>query len=318
MAIPLSAMMAGQDTPQGQPLGSLMPPAPVDAPEPARPADPIEQAYFARLMADYPSLLKEYGQLPDTNGGRVLNTDLARELSPEYREDRSLSANVHEPSSAFVKQLYADKLAQPTPPGMAPEVVFTAGGTGAGKTTAVNSVKAISDIANDAEMVYDTNMNGFDSARKKIDQALDGGRMVHIFYTYRDPVEALVNGALPRAERMGRTVPLSEHLKTHIGARDAIQQLADHYGDDDRVQVSVIDNSRGPGQAKLSSLDKLPKLDQNKVEGRLKDELEKARARGAISEKVYRGFADYIPGAQTGAGTQATAPGIGAKASGFP
>lgn len=317
MAIPLSAMMAGQDVPQGQTLGSMVPPVPA-ASEPMQPADPIEQAYFARLIDDYPSLISEYANLKESEGGRILNTDLARELSPEYRADRSLSANVHEPSSAFIKKIYADKLAQPTPAGMNSEVVFTAGGTGAGKTTAINSVKAISDTANDAEMVYDTNMNGFESAKKKVDQALDGGRMVHIFYTYRDPVEALVNGALPRAMRMGRTVPLSEHLKTHVGARDAIQQLADHYDGDDRVQISVIDNSRGPGQARLSSLDKLPKLDQNKLEGRLRNELEKARASGAVNEQVYRGFADYVPTAQASPGTQTAAPGIGPKVSGFP
>lgn len=296
-------MMAGQDVPQGQTLGSMVPPIPA-ASEPMPPSDPIEQAYFARLIDDYPSLISEYANLKETEGGRILNTDLARELSPEYRADRSLSANVHEPASAFIKKIYADKLAQPTPAGTNPSVVFTAGGTGAGKSTAINSVKAISDVANDAEMVYDTNMNGFESAKKKIDQALDSKRLVHVFYTYRDPVEALVNGALPRAMRMGRTVPLSEHLKTHVGARDAIEQLIDHYDGNDRVRVSVIDNSRGPGKAQLSSLDKLPKLDENKLEGRLRNELEKARNSGAINEKVYRGFADYVPGTQAVARTQ--------------
>ena len=272
------------------------------APQPQmgdQPVNPIEQEYFAQLMNDYPGLAQQYASLPESDEGRTLNTDVARELSPHYRADRTKSADVHEPSSAFVKQYFAEKLSQPTPKGREPVVVFTAGGTGAGKTTGMEVMKNIDKRLSKAEMVYDTNMNSFESADKKIRQALDAKREVDIVYTYRDPVEALVNGALKRAQRMkeklgtGRTVPLGEHAKTHLGARQVIDQLAAKYKNNPNVRIRVIDNSRGPGNARLSTVDKLPKLNENEIRKGLRDALERAKKSGAISEDVYRGTADY-------------------------
>ena len=298
MATPLSAMAAVQQ-PGQMPVGNRLSAL---APQPQmgdQPVNPIEQEYFSRLQTDYPGLVQQYQQLMESDEGRTLNTDVARELSEHYRADRTKSADVHEPSSAFVKRLYADKLANPTPKDRHPTVVFTAGGTGAGKTSGMEMAKKVDPRLGKAELVYDTNMNSFDSADKKIRQALDAKRKVDIVYTYRDPVEALENGALKRAKRMeetmgtGRTVPLSEHMKTHLGARQVIEQIAAKYRNNPQVQIRVIDNSRGAGKAQLSSLDKLPKLKENEVRKGLQDALERAKKSGAISDAIYRGTADY-------------------------
>jgi hypothetical protein len=302
MATPLSQLAAAGQQPaaaQGaQPtqaaLASLVPQPTL--PQTGQSANPIEQSYFERLASDYPGLASEYAALPSTDNGRILNTDDAREMSPEYRMDRTKSADVHEPSSAFVKQMYADRLSKPTPPGMDNTVLFTAGGTGAGKTTGLQEAQKVSQGIRDAEMVYDTNMNSFDSADKKIDQALKAGRKVGIVYTYRDPVEAMEGGALKRASRMeaemgtGRTVPIDEHFRTHMGSREVMDRLQEKYGDDHRFHMMVIDNSRGPGKAAVvSGLDKLPRLDHNEVRKGLNDALEKAYRSGSISQAIYEG-----------------------------
>ena len=302
MATPLSQLAAAGQQPaaaQGaQPtqaaLASFVPQPTL--PQTGQSANPIEQSYFDRLANDYPGLASEYAALPSTDGGRILNTDDAREMSPEYRMDRTKSADVHEPSSAFVKQMYADRLSKPTPPGMDNTVLFTAGGTGAGKTTGLQEAQKVSQGIRDAEMVYDTNMNSFDSADKKIDQALKAGRKVGIVYTYRDPVEAMEGGALKRASRMeaemgtGRTVPIDEHFRTHMGSREVMDRLQEKYGDDHRFHMMVIDNSRGPGKAAVvSGLDKLPRLDHNEVRKGLNDALEKAYRSGSISQAIYEG-----------------------------
>ena len=302
MAIPLSDLAAAgqQPAPQGAmptqaSLASLVP-QPTLPQTPSQSGNPIEAAYFDRLANDYTGLAAEYAQLPSTDGGRILNTDDAREMSPEYRADRTRSADVHEPSSAFVKQMYAEKLSQPTPPGKDNTVLFTAGGTGAGKTTGLQEAQKVSQGIRDAELVYDTNMNTFDSADKKIQQALKAGRKVGIVYTYRDPVEAMENGALKRASRMeqemgtGRTVPIDEHFKTHMGSREVMDQLQKKYGDDHRFHMVVIDNSRGPGNATIvSGLDKLPRLDHNEVRKGLNNVLENAYRTGKISQAIYEG-----------------------------
>lgn len=298
MAIPLSDLaQVGQPQSTQQTLASMVP-------QPTLPnvqgQNQAEQAYFDRLQNDYPGLAAEYASLPQTDNGSILNTDDAREMSPEYRADRTRSADVHEPSSALVKQMYAEKLSKPTPSGKDNTVVFTAGGTGAGKTTGLQMARAASDEIKNAEMVYDTNMNTFESADKKIKQALKAGRKVSILYTYRDPVEAMRNGALKRASRMeqelgtGRTVPIDEHFRTHAGSREVMQRLQDKYGDDPRFSMMVIDNSRGVGKAQLvSGLDKLPKLDHTKVRKGLSDALEDAFRKGEISHAIYKGTAGH-------------------------
>lgn len=254
--------------------------------------DPAGQALRERLVTDPDKLLRDYAALEDSDGGRVLNTDTARELSPEYLADRTRSADVHEAASDTIKLLYEQKLAQPTPEGFDSTVLFTAGGTGAGKTS---GMKAMGDSIGRPEIIYDTNMNTTSSAVDKIEQALAAGRDVDIVYVYRDPVDALVNGAIPRAQRQaerygsGRTVPLREHARTHAGVRPTIEAIAARYADDPRVKVTAIDNSLGKGKQKVVDLASLPRVEEDSLHGSLQDALDQART-GGLAEDLYRGF----------------------------
>lgn len=252
----------------------------------------IERRLAGRVAGDVEGAMREYAELDGAQGGKVLNTDLARELSPEYRADRTRSTAVHEPASYLVKQMYARKLAEPLKEGEDAVVVFSAGGTGAGKSTGLEALsKADTELAR-AKLIYDTNLNTLKSAVEKIDQALESGNAVRIVYTWRDPVDALVNGALPRAMRMGRTVPINEHARTHVGAAQTIPQLMELYRDDPRVRFDIIDNSHGRGGAKPGSLETIRPLEYDRVREELSSALEAQRASGAISEAVYRGTSD--------------------------
>lgn len=268
------------------------------APAQPIPAEATGNPITSRLeekLQNHEAALQEYASLPDSRGGTVLNTDVARELSPDYLSDRTKSADVHEPASAFIKRVYAQKLAEPTPEGMEPKVVFTAGGTGAGKTTGLNLA---GDALGKPEIVYDTNMNTFESAKAKIEQALNAPtpRDVTILYTYRDPAEALRNGALKRAARQeaefgtGRTVPIEEHVKTHVGAYDVVNRLAQEYNSDPRVSILAVDNSRGQGNAQIVPLEEIPNPRTEGLSERLQQELEAAHGAGEISDAVRAGF----------------------------
>jgi len=207
--------------------------------------DDVGMRLQTRLDKDYPSLVEQYKALKDSQGGKILNTDIARELSEDYLKNRTLSANVHEPASSFIKRYYADLLAQPAQPNAS--VLFTGGGTGAGKTSSLG--ETLPNVARQAEIVYDTNMNKLESARKKIDQALESGRKVDLVYTYRDPVEAL---------RLGSN-----------------------------VRMAVVDNSLGKGQARISTLEGLPKLDTKSLEKQLRMALDEEFKAGKITKEVY-------------------------------
>lgn len=257
----------------------------------------IEARFRAQLGENPAETEARYAKLKDTDGGKVLNVDTARELSPDYLADRTRSAAVHEPASDFIKQLYAKKLAEAPKEGEAPLVLFTAGGAGAGKSTAVET--ALGPLAKTAQVVYDTNMNNLASSVKKIEQALAAGKDVNIVYVYRDPREALRAGALPRAMRQeakfgtGRTVPLEAFLDTHVGSREVVTQLAERYADDPRVDIQAIDNSGGPDGARpvmLSEVPKFPGDAYTQLRGQANDIIEAERASGRISESVYRGF----------------------------
>ncbi len=261
----------------------------------------IEAALAAKVTDDFDAAVAEYNARPDAMGGKVLNTDVARELSPDYLADRTKSAAVHEPASYFVKRLYEQRLAEIQP---GESVLFSSGGTGAGKTTGINNVPAARAMFEDAAIVYDTNMNKLESSIKKIEQALAAGADVQIMHVQRDPVEALVHGALPRAARQaqefgtGRTVPLKAHAETHRGAAQVIQQLAEKYKDDPRVSISVIDNTRGKGGARLTDLGFVRGFDYTDVERKLYEALKQQYDAGAIPESVYRATAgDADPGA---------------------
>lgn len=252
---------------------------------------------FERRLQNYEQAVADYAKLPDAGGGKVLNTDTARELSPDYLANRTRSAAVHEPASAFIKKLYAQKLKEAPKPGELPLVLFTAGGTGAGKSSAIKGLDAVSRVKDQAQIVYDTNMNKFDSAVSKIDQALAAGKVVRIAMVVRDPVDALINGALPRAEGQakqfgsGRTVPINEHVKTHIGAMEVVPRVAKHYADDPRVQIVVIDNTQGRGKQAERDLPWLESLRYNDVEQQARAALEREREEGRISDATYEGFA---------------------------
>jgi len=250
-------------------------------------APSIGDQLAARIAANYDAAVAEYSALPDTEGGRVINTDLARELSPEYRANRALSADVHEAASAFAKRRYAELLAGPVAPGKLPFVLATAGGAGAGKSSGLRAAGAES-LAN-PDVTLDATLSVFDKAVKQLDQALASGREVRIAYTYRDPVDAFVRGALSRAMTNGRTVPLDAFVEGHVGSRATIGQLIEKYADDPRVQIVVIDNSRGAGKAAVTTVDQIPQVSANGLKELLNEKIQEELQAGRISEAVAAG-----------------------------
>lgn len=241
-----------------------------------------------RVDNDFEGLLKEYAQLPEAMGGKMVSGDIAKELSPDYMNDRTLAAEVHEAASSFAKKLYQHILDQPVPAGQDPVVLITGGGTGAGKSSGLDLQK---DFLSTYNAIYDTTMGDLRSSEKKIQQALDAGREVVLQYVYREPVEAFVNGNLTRAMTQGRTVPISAHAESHIGSRDTIERLAEKYAGDDRVVIQAIDNSRGKGNQAFAPLDSLPKTDSKNLGADLYAALEKEYRNANISRAVYEATA---------------------------
>lgn len=225
----------------------------------------------------------EYDKLPESDNGKILNSDIAIQLSPEYLRDQALIGAVRVPAQKFIARLYAEKLAHKPQPGFG--VLFSAGGTGAGKTTSLNMLSA---IVEHTEIVYDTTLSNLPRSTALIEKALKSGRNVTVIYVYRDPVEAFVNGVLPRAVKMGRMVVLSYHADSHVGARQVQEALSKKYADDPRVNLIAIDNSRGWGNQTLVALNTLPQENAKDLLLTLRSELERAKNDGRISDALYQ------------------------------
>lgn len=259
----------------------------------------VETHAREQVLSDLEANVRDYAKLPESEGGKILNTDVARELFPEYRAARYLhSPSVHEPASALVKELYTRALAEPDPHGLN-MVTFTAGGTGAGKTTALGAVPLASKVVEASQIVYDTNMASFKSGVQKVDQALAAGKQVNIMYVGADPEEAL-RRALSRAMRTGRTVPLVEHAKTHQGSADTIAQMMEHYKGNDQVQFVILDNGAGAkGEVHIVEPAKagayFKSLNFKNLPERLQGVLDAEKAAGRINEAIYQGTAHGFP-----------------------
>ncbi len=278
---PESVTAPGIDIPKGEKL---------------TPEEQVIEARFAETIKKDPeaalAAYRKENTRPD--GTLVINTDSARELSPDYVADRTQSAAVHEPSSFIANRMFEAALKEPAPEGTANTVLFTAGGTGAGKTVG----SAVLGDSKPPQILYDNNMSSYDSSVNKIEKALAAGKQVEIQYVHRDAMDAFANGMLPRATRMGRTVPIDSHVDTHTGAPETLLKIADKYADDPRVHIRVIDNTKGLGKAEIGSLDLLRDLDHTGLSERLNKEADAQFAAGKISPEVYRGVTgrSEIPG----------------------
>jgi Zeta toxin len=305
----LSVVLAGEDA--GHYPGKLG----IDK---ARHLSPAEREVEARFAAYLESHTDQAIARYIEKFGNEINTDNARELSSDYApggidaEDAVTVAArtrwgeaVHEPASALAKELFRRALHKETPADRRKQVIFTAGGAGAGKTTSIRKLADLWNMVDSAEIVYDTTLASYSSAVRNTAQALANGRMVSIVFVYRDPIDALVEGVLPRAQSMGRSVPLEAILNTHIGSVQGILKLAEAYKNEPRLAIAIIDNRDGPGdtaQADLGFVRRMARKYSREslreaLSSALEDAYEKNKrgAKNGISETLYRAIKRPAP-----------------------
>lgn len=251
-----------------------------------------------RIDADFDGAVAEYSQLKGAEGGRLLDTDLVRELSPEYRADRTRAPEVHEASSAMTQRMFEKRVSEAPVGGV---VAFMAGGGGAGKSSAQD---LLGDVLSPAHTVLDGTLSGYEKARRNVQFALDNGQGVVIAYVYREPVEALRNGVLTRAMSKGRTVTLDALVKGHAGSSEVVRKLQAEFGDNEFFNLYVVDNSRGAGNAALVSLDDITPVIKSGLKEDLKNATDEEFQTGRISEAVYRSTIRGFPDARAKAQAQ--------------
>ena len=232
----------------------------------------INEAQFAaNIQQDLEEAEQEYDQVPETQGGKIIDTDLARRLYPQYSDalspDKRLrfASATSMPANALVDYLYNKKLYRliknhnaSSPP---LSIVMLAGGYGSGKTTSIRELQL--PVLENANLIRDRSMDEpLSTPQEMIDAALTLNIKVTIIYVFR-PIESAIEGILTRANKEGRISSLWDTADAHWRAQDNVLSLKEHFGD--QIEVIVIDNSDSVGSASIvsSGIDFLKKTEIN-------------------------------------------------------
>jgi len=170
--------------------------------------------------------------------GNEIGSDNAAELFPDYsasREARRANRIAVARSAAWVShEVFRRRILERD----AQVVLFTAGGTGSGKSTfAANLCKADC-------IVFDSTFSDTAGHGALVEEALKAQCKVMIVYIFRDPLAAYT-ATLKRAaeEACGRTITPRTHARTHEGAARTVKYLSGRYADNPKVAFRFIDNA---------------------------------------------------------------------------
>ena len=202
----------------------------------------------------------KYDALPGSMGGKILNADLAREISPRYRtrEDRlKFTHATYLPASEYVYQRYVRAVREGYK-----LVVLLAGGAASGKTTSLSTLLENDDIS----VIFDSNCASFVKAEKMIDDAIAANCAVLCIYMHRN-FKAAVEAMIERAERDGRCIPLKsdngQDLPTlHWRVQRAFLQLAHRFRGNKSVGFVCMRNGWSPESREKPRMIAMSSLDE--------------------------------------------------------
>ena len=199
----------------------------------------VEERFAAVIQEHLEEIITDYHARFDN----VIDTDRAREFSQDYCasiESRArFSRASYNPAKALADEIYRRKIANGFEKRPA-RIFFTSGGTGVGKTTALEFLKEEEDPEQKYDLLVDGTLSDHPAARSKIAEALSLGHEVAIVHVHREFAET-VRMVINRAIHMGRAVTLDNIAVTHFRSAETIVKLAKEFGN--RIWIRVIENS---------------------------------------------------------------------------
>lgn len=230
----------------------------------------VEQSAYDMIAKNESQMVENYF----AKNGNVVDPDKVKAMFPEFATNPMLANAVHEPSSYLSRKIFTEALKR----NQGKPVLFTAGGSGSGKTESTTMSQEVLGVGND--LIYDSTMSSFNSAKNKIDEALASGSKVAIVYTNRNAIDAFELSLL-----RDRVVNIVALAKAHTGASNTIRQVADYYKDNPNVSVTVVNNLGNIEDMHFGSIDDVYDYDYNTLERSLYEKAKQAGAEGRISEE---------------------------------
>lgn len=237
----------------------------------------IEQDFYDDVRTNGAKLIEAYHEA----NGNVIDPDLVKGLNNEFAANPDLARAVHEPSSALAKRIYSEALDRKAAANDMTPTVFSAGGGGSGKSTTRPVAEAVLG-ADPNGLFYDSTLSSAASATKRIDEALAKTKgEIGIAYTNMP-----IDQALRMNAKRSRTVSIDTLLHAHVGASDTIRKLAEHYKDDPRVQIAVVNNAIGKDPA-LGTVADVPKYNAFEIREQLVRQAKDMLRSGEIDKNKY-------------------------------
>jgi len=175
--------------------------------------------------------------------GNLFGADDAAELFPEYSASAESRAKFHSAvhgAARWVRDAaFSEALASPNGPR---RVIFTSGGSAAGKTTLAPALLSGGDA-----VVYDSTLSVLPGAQVVIEAALAAGKavtVVHIRRLLDDAFKANLSRAT-QATGNGRTTTITSMVRTHRGADEVFVALADRYRTAGQIDFVGFENPGG-------------------------------------------------------------------------
>lgn len=242
----------------------------------------VQDASIRKFRENREVLVNQYLE----ENGNIINTDNARNLFKDVGYKGTNSAAVHEASSAVANEAFRRLLEKSDKK----NVYFTAGGSGAGKTTATRG--AMQELFKNAAAMVDGNYSKYGSSIKKIRMAREAGKDPTVVYVYRDPVEAWNQGVISRmlgdGPDAGRVVPLKTFLENTNGALDVVKRVLD-----EGVRVIGFRNGKKISEMNGEQIKRL-QIPKN-LELRLVKETVQMAKDGLISKEQYDALLEGLP-----------------------
>ncbi len=245
----------------------------------------VETRAIELVSQDAPRLIEEYRR----RFGVTVATDLARELFPEYSASietkLKYAAAVQKSAASLADMVYETILAEER----GGAALFTAGGTGAGKTSAILRNMERTESMFGTRVIYDSNFNSFKSSLKKIELALAVGCKVSVIFVHRHPVEAYLEGVIPRAGEQGRTVSIEGHLRMHKDSMATFLKAQRRMEDNENVAFTVLVNTGHESETFQADIDylKTVKYDDDVLFAAIRKGLDDVYSEGKITKTLY-------------------------------